>query len=384
MKIVQLVPYYLPYNGGQEVFISNLSKQLVKLGHEICIVTSDFPKSKPDIFDGINIIRYKCIARPLRNPITPGLFKSYKKMVKYDVIHTHNEHSFAAMVAAIFRTHNNKPLIITSHGQLKFDNNFANMLERLYNKYIGYRILQLSDAVVALSLSDKQYISSLGVSPEKIRVIPNGIDPVELNQIYSSDLSLNHQLNEFLNTKNKIILFVGPIIQRKGIEYLIKSIPYIMKDKKYNDVGFVFTGTGDFMNKSKRLCNHLKVNKFVYFTHYLKRDELLKVYSSSDLFVLPSLSEGLPTSILEAMYFGLPVVATEIPGVVDHFKNFALLIPPKNEIKLAEAITELLKDDELCKKLSKIGKELIDASYTWDAIARRYEKIYLNMMEGVN
>jgi len=348
------------------------------MGHEVHIITSNFPKSEEqEIMDGITIERHKCLARPFRNPITPTFLTLGKKIKKFDVVHTHNEHSFAAMVAAYLRRKTDVPLILTCHGQLRFGNFFVDAFERTYSKSIGRMIFEISDHIVTLSASDKQYVSSLGIDSKKISIITNAIEPSELEKFYSGDLeSFRRKCN--LDEK-RVVLFVGPVIKRKGVEYLIRAIPIVLRN--ITEISFVFTGGGDFLDDAKLLSRKLGISGNVIFTGLIGMRELIKFYRISDLFVLPSFSEGMPTSILEAMYFGLPVVTTDIPGVRDHFSDVALLVPPKNENRLAEAIVRLLDDEKLRKKLSEAGKELVKHKYTWDVVAKKYEQIYKSTLE---
>lgn len=354
------------------------------MGHEVHIATSDYPNGeKEDVIDGITITRYKHLARPLRNPLTPSMLFLKKSISKYDIVHVHNEHSFAAMIAAYFRIRSNVPLILTCHGQLVFGNKVIDWLERIYSKTIGKKIFVIVDKIISLSNSDMNYISSLGINSNKMCVLPNAIDSEELSKMNHSTAELVKIKNSFTQkygiNEKRIIMFVGPVIQRKGVEYLIKSIPDILQGSGGNSV-FVLVGGGEFLEKARQLVKKMQISDYVIFTERLTEEELIETYQCADLFVLPSLSEGLPTSILEAMYFGLPVVATAIPGVKDHFKDVALLVPPKNEKKLAEAILAILNDTELAKRLSISGSNLTKNKYTWSMVAKRYEEIYCEMV----
>lgn len=386
LKILQIVPYFLPYHGGQERYVYNLSKYLVKMGHEVHVATSNYPDNgKDEIIDGITIKRYKCLARPLGNPLTPGMLLLGNEIKKFDIVHTHNEHSFAAMVAAYIRRRTDVPLILTCHGQLIFGSKMADYFEKVYSRIIGRGIFKAADRIISLSSSDLNYISSLGIDSKKISILPNAIDPEELFKLDSGTFEADNPKNSFLQGLNgkRIILFVGPVIQRKGVEYLIKSIPKVLI-KTGDDSVFVLVGGGEFLNQARQLTTEMQINDHVIFTGRLTEEELVETYRCADLFVLPSLSEGVPTTILEAMYFGVPVVATDIPGVKDHFKDVALLVPPKNADRLAETIVKLLDDEELTRRLSKAGAELIKGKYTWDVVAKEYEGIYIEMQEGVN
>ncbi len=377
MKILQLVPYFLPYNGGQERYVYNLSKHLIEMGHEVHVITSNYPKCRRyEIIDGITVKRYTCLFRPLRNPITPGLLTIEKKIKDYDVVHTHNEHSFAAMVAAYFRKKINIPLILTCHGQLRFGKDLADWFERFYSRTIGKKILRRADSIVALSPSDAKYISSFGVSRDKIHILPNAIDIKTLSVKNNN----NRDFVERYNLTKPIILFVGPVIRRKGIQYLLKAIFTLWKEK-HKEATFLIVGDGDYLEKAKSFVTKHKLEKFVRFTGRISQEELIQSYKVADIFVLPSLSEGLPTTILEAMYLGLPVIATDIPGVKDHFKDAAILIPPRDEKSLAEAIIKLINNPDLRKKLSRIGRELVVRKYTWKKVAKGYEKLYENLIK---
>ena len=162
LKILQIIPYFPPYIGGQERYIYNLCKYLKKKGHEITIATSDYPHGAVNSDENWGRIkRYNCIIRPLRNPITPGMLDLKKEIDDYDLIHTHNEHSFAAIMASHLRAMTDKPLILTCHGQLRFGDAITDTIERLYSRCIGRKILGRCDAICVNSILDMKYIGSL-------------------------------------------------------------------------------------------------------------------------------------------------------------------------------------------------------------------------------
>jgi len=382
MKIIQFAPYFTPYLGGQENYIFNLSTHLVDNDNLVSIFTANYPRCKTkEIIRGISVSRYPCFARPLRNPIVPKLLSPEEDVSGYDVVHTHNEHSFAAIAAAHISKKKNVPLAVTCHGQLRFGNPVYDSIERFYARSLGRSVFERADAIIALSASDRDYISSLGIDKDKIAVIPNAINPSELDRyrFKSNELKLFKESNNL--SGRWIVLFVGQIIQRKGVSYLLKSIPLILKNFKEN-VTFVFVGAGDCLRENLSLARDLGIEKHVLFTGPVSASDLIAFYQISDLFVLPSLSEGLPTSILEAMHFNLPVVSTDIPGTRDHFYDFALLAPPKDEHALADAVQTLLIDEGLAKRLSRVGKALVTSRYTWDRVTREHEALYSKICES--
>lgn len=385
MKILEFTPYFIPYIGGQEKYVHNLCKYLVRSGHDVTVITSNIPKgNKHEINNGIKIFRYFCLGTILRNPITPGFIFLKSKIANYDIVHIHNEHSTSALLAAVYRLNVDVPLVVTCHGQLKFGDSIKNFIEKIYSRLFGKMIFKISDLIIALSESDKKYIISLGIPSEKIKVIPNAIDKYQYQyqsgQI--SDVEFQNFKNKYILSDKKIVLFVGQVIKRKGIEYLLKAIPIVVKNYSINEIQFVIIGNGDMLIDAKKLCYSLGIENHVLFLSDINNKDLEKFYFISDIFVLPSLSEGLPTVILEAMYFGVPVIASDIPGINDYFSETAILVPPRNEREIAYSILRVFTDKKDVKELSKKGKEFIDSKFSWDKIAQEYECLFKDLRES--
>jgi len=193
MRILQVSPYFYPYVGGQERYVYELSKKLTEYGHEVTIFTSNFPKKKAfEVTNDIEVHRFEIIGRPLRNPIAPGLlFSIIKEMEDFDVVHAHNEHGFTTLLCALVKTVKGKtPLIISCHGQLKFNNLLKDFIEHIYSRFLGTMIFESADAIIALSPSDKRYISSFGINQRKVKVIPNAVDPSKLPAFQRFDSAL--------------------------------------------------------------------------------------------------------------------------------------------------------------------------------------------------
>ncbi|KUG21150.1 glycosyl transferase, group 1 family protein [hydrocarbon metagenome] len=380
---MQIAPYFTPYNGGQERYIYHLSRHLIRMGNEVDIITSNYPPNKEtEEIDGINVRRYYCVARPLRNPLSPGFLLLGKRFREYDIVHTHNEHSSAAMVAAFFKDRYHAPLILTCHGQLRFGDYLSDTIEKWYSTSLGRLIFGKSDRIVALSDTDKQYISSFGIHEKKISVIPNAIDPEQLGHPSIDGAACEAVREKYSLAGKRIVLFVGQVIRRKGIEYLIKAIPRVLQHVRRSDVIFVLTGIGDYLFDARRDAKTMEIEENILFTGLISMEDLIALYKISDIFVLPSLSEGLPTCILEAMFFGLPVVGTDIPGVRDHFKDHILLVPPRDDGALADAVIRLLEDEELARRLSGDGRKLVMSKYVWNAVTENYIAMYKGLVRG--
>lgn len=375
MKIAQITPYFLPHTGGVERYVYNLSKNLIRDGHTVEVITSNVPEGRAlDVVDGIPVRRLKCIGEPLRNPLVPSIIFLFDELKKFDIIHVHNLYSSLALSIPLLKKFCKIPLVLTHHGQLIYGEPVKDTCVKIYEKSIQKIILKSVDNAVVLSESDAQYISSSGLNKGNIKILPNAINPGDFTKYMNVDTT--EFIAKYHLEGRKRILFVGAVTNRKGIPTLIKSIPLLLKKVLKEEVVFVIVGSGENLSDARALARDLGVESHVVFTGRLPFVELIQAYRSSDLFVLPSLSEGLPTSILEAMYFGLPVVSTDIPGVRDHFSDFALLVLPRDEKALADAIHTLLEDGGLTKSLSQKGKALVTSQYTWECVTGEYETLY--------
>lgn len=376
MKILQVSPYFHPYVGGQERYVRSLCRALVDRGHDVEIFTSNFPKGKKhELIDGIEVRRFDIIGRPLNNPISLTLFFHLLKHCKrFDIVHVHNEHAASSLYCAILKSYKNFPLVVTCHGRLKFDNLAKDLIVYAYDKTLGAGLLKKADKVITLSYSDKKHILSLGVPIEKISVIPNGVDLSEY------DFQHSDPPKEITFEGKRVVLFVGPILKRKGPQLLIRAIPLIVKE--HPDTVFVFVGRGSFKERTEKLSRELGVKKFVYFTGYIPKDQLHYLYKRSDIFVLPSSSEGFPYTVLDAMVFSKAIVSTAIPCIEEYLSESALLIPPGNSEALADAVIRLLDDRKLARDLGTKAHRLIETRFNWNVVVSEVLDVYAEILKS--
>ena len=379
MKILQVAPYFLPYMGGQEIYIYNLSKHLVAMGHEVHIITSNYPKSKYyEEIDGITVERNDVEFRPLRNPISKGFFNIKELANDFDIIQTHNLFAFSSWMASYYKKKFDYPLILTDHGKLKFGLWYKDFFVHIYSRTIAKEILYKTDYITVLSDFQRKRLSSICPnSSHKINVIPNAIDTDLFNELDKKSSRTNYNSFNFL--------YVGQMIKRKGLTWLINALKVVIKSE--TDVKLILVGDGVDIDYYKKLVEELDLNNHVEFLGRINnKSELVKIYKNADVFVLPSLSEGLPTVILEAFYFGLPVISTNLEGIKEYFGNYAFLVPPRDSLSLAGAMIYLCKDDHLeeAKKLSKKFINLIETKYSWNVVVAKYENAYNKILSNDN
>lgn len=370
MKIVQITPYFLPHIGGIERYVYNLSKYMIARGHSVDIITSAIPESlSEEVIDDIRVFRYPCLGEPLGNPIITGIFSLQKQLSQYDVIHIHGIYTYLA-----FRTVMNidvsihQRVILTHHGRVVYPKSIKNLFPKIYENTIIRYILNRVGRVVVLSDSDKIQIKSLGMDQNHISIIPNGIDTNLFRR--SEPEEINAFLEKYDLHDKKIILYLAVVSKRKGIYDLINSLSGVSIDNAH----LLVVGSGPDMDKAQFLAEKIGLSKRITFSGKLSFKELLASYSVASVYVLPSYFEGMPTTIIEALVMGVPVIATRIPGVKDNFSDYATLVEPGNPDELARAIEHVLNNGDTRCKLGASEIAMFDSKYVFEKYATIYQR----------
>ncbi len=175
----------------------------------------------------------------------------------------------------------------------------------------------------------------------------------------------------------KIVLFVGRLVLPKGIGYLIRAMPAVLKEVP--EAKLVIVGEGEEQKKLVALVRNLALEDKVEFRGYVKFKELVKSYRAASVFVLPSFTrlENFGIVLLEAMACRTPVIASDIPGVRENItKANGLLFPPRDVDSLADSIITIISDDEKVKRMGEAGRKLVEEKYDWNEIAEQVSKLY--------
>jgi len=370
MHICMVCMDFPPVARGIGHYVHYLSKKLIEKGHKVTVLTRGSWKGTTyEKIDQINVYRVRFAPTYPFHLQFHGFF--IDKLIRqiepdFDVIHLHNP-----LVPLV---HTSLPTIITEHGTVKGGIAHREILDlfslglKIFSKiYVSHekKLLKNVDKITAVSESCVDEIKTFyGI--KDVEITYNG---VETNFFVPGDF----------NEEKSAILYVGSLDARKGLPDLIKSAIYVCKELP--DVKFMLVGRGPLKNKLKKMVDHLDLNENVFFSGYLNRDELVKCYQKSTIFVLPSYYEGLPTTIMEAMSCGLPVIATDVLGtselVVDGKTGF--LVPPKSPDKLSVKILDLLNDKNLRKTMGNNSRELIKEKYDWNIIERNIERLYYEL-----
>jgi len=242
--------------------------------------------------------------------------------------------------------------------------------------FICRNLLRGADAIICESDYFRDLLHQLGIPKGKIFVIANGID---LGKFKVGDKPSARQQLGLLEGKT-IILNIGGMSPVKGQKYLVEAIPEIIAKDKH--VQFIFVGDGEVRKELESLVSASELNPYVLFAGMQNVSQIPLWLNAADIFVLPSLSEGNPNVLLEAMACGLAVVSTAVGGIPDMIrdKQEGLLVLPKSPQALARQITTLIRDKTLRKKLGQNGLKMVQANYgTWKRQSAKLKTIYENL-----
>lgn len=227
---------------------------------------------------------------------------------------------------------------------------------------------RIATGLIAVSGFTKEQALEEGISDNKIKIIYNGIDP----QLFSQKFTCESQP---ISDKDKfIILSVGRLVEQKGHAYLIDSALKVLET--FPNAIFYLAGDGPLFNTYKSKINDLGLSgKFVLLGN---RNDIPKLLAESDLFVFPSLYEGLPISLLEALASGVPVICSAIPAVSDFICDGqnGKLVPVCDSKALATGIIELLIDEPLRTMFSLNGRKLIEDTFSISNMGYNYKKLF--------
>jgi glycosyltransferase involved in cell wall biosynthesis len=362
MKIVMIVDHFPPkWLHGTEIATYNLAKHLAKRKHEIHVITSydeGLPKGLPnfDIKCGFYVHR---IAWPKIRIVGVLIFwlKIFFeiRIINPDIVQVQS--LGIGIPAWLSRKILKIPFIIWGRGGDVYQPSY-------YIRMTSGLILRDADAIIALT--EDMRIKLKEISSREIFVVPNGIDLDQFNNMFSNVL----KEEDF-----KKIICVGRFHPIKGHQYLIKAMKRVHDE--IADAVLILIGDGEERERLEALSIKLDIQKSVQFTGEVPHEQIHSHMHQADIFVLPSISEGFPSVILEAMACGLPIVASRVGGIPDIITNDTngYLVEVKDSNDLANKMIILLQDDVLRKKISDNNRLLVK-KYSWENVIFELEKIY--------
>lgn len=247
-----------------------------------------------------------------------------------------------------------------------------------YYKPLTYKLTQKvvaeADQLVAVSWALKEAVEALAQPKREIRVIYMGCD----TEVFRPNEAAREQVREFLgiSAHEMIILFVGRLVEAKGIFELIEAFSQIQS--RYPQTHLVFVGDDRDRAKLEVQVKQKKLDRAIHFVGVRPHSEMPTWLNAADLLVLPSHNEGLPNVVVEALACGIPVIATNVGGIpeVVEDKKSGLLIDTGDVDSLISAIESLLQDKEKRKEMGAYGRSSIEQKFSWSRSAKALKELY--------
>lgn len=372
MRILRVTSDLYPYVvGGLGVHAREMSKSQVKLGHEVTILTTSMADRMPDNLDGFRVACFKNNAKLLGNTISLGLlFKLFRIRKSYDIIHAHSHLFFSTNVCALIRKIGSSPLVITNHGIMSAS--APDWFNLLYLKTIGRWTLNTADRIICYTEEEKEnLISILHIPESKIAVIPNGINTKQFHPRAGDHAA---------DTIN--LLWVGRFVKGKGVEYIVQAMDILVKE--IPSLHLTLIGEGPERDCIRELIESLELDNNINIIDFVPYDEMPWFFQDSDIFVLPSLHEGVPRTALEAMSCELPVVISDLPHLRDLIDGGGVMFPKKDVQALVDHLRVLIFDDDKRTKMGRNAREKIVWEYSWERIVARTLNVYQGVISSAH
>lgn len=337
-------------------------------GHRVTVLLAGCQKETDRMLFGDQVDfhfapKWDILSRVLSTPYP--VFKDvsrYIKMINPDIVHV-NSHLFLTSLQAVKAARSlGIPSVVTVHGFMAERGMLLNILQRTYIRLVAKSIFENSSTVICLTDKDAASVAKIAGSYDKISIVPNGVD-VEL-------------FNSSSEKDSDLITWVGRFVPEKGLVYLVEAMQEIVTHRQ--NTKLVLVGDGSLKFELMKLTDKLGLSKNVTFFGSAGRTEVAHLLSKSSIFAFPSLREGMPFALLEALASGNAVVASNIDGInviIEDDWN-GVLIPPRNSVELAHSILRLLNDDGLRRKLSENARVAVRERYSWDRVLDQLDNVY--------
>lgn len=357
--------------------------KLAERGHNIHILGTGV-KDEPsyEFSYGVNIHRCGSFLdiSQLQYPISFPVLLIKRLTKEFDIDLTHGlglQATNTASVGILARLFSSVPFVLSIQGISKTGGSpFVDALSRSYDFSFGRMIVKTCRKVIVLGKALVGRALQLGASKEKIIICPPGVDVKRFNP----DMNPYAGFKEHLGLRRSFVIgFVGRFVQLKGIFDLIKACKIVSKE---HSIHLLLIGDGPLREKLVRTTHSQGIPATI--TGWVSNPEIY--YSVMDVFVLPSYSEGLPRTCLEAMAMEKPLIVTDVGASREIVRNAenGFIVSPGNPELLAEKIFALLENNSILEEWGRTSRSIVEEKYTLDEEVRRLERIYYEVVDECN
>ena len=379
--LVVFCPLYPPSVGGLQNHAEQWNREMVKLGHDVTVFTPRVAggSHREVTLEGVTILRFPAFELIPNWPV-PKIWRgsfwrslraiavsSRQQAASTTIVVSRTRFFTTSLVALLFSRWRKLPWLHIEHGSdyVQLENPALQMLAKLYDHTLGRLVLHSATKIVANSKASAAFVKKL--SGREAKVIYRGIDVEKIDQIRPAKIRTSPHPSPTLGEGDKWnITYAGRLIDGKGVADLLQAFAKLVTSHRSPAPTLLIVGDGPQRAALERLVQRLSLADSVHFLGEKSWEETIAVLKNSDVFVNPSYTEGLPSSVVEAVLCGCRVVATdvggtrEIPGVT--------LVPPRAPKQLATSIDEILREP------SSIATDAARQQFSWTTSAQRYDQ----------
>lgn len=359
---------------GGGIASTQLIEALIKRGIDISVVTRAEKDIVRELYD-IPIYRTRYLYLGFReSKITHSLFAAYKALEVSkgcDIIHSHNPP--AALAGFLASKLRGIPHLLTMHGP--WAGVRQRWITRKMARLIEWFAVHMVDHITCVSQSLKKEMNEVyGVKEEKLTYIQNAVNTDMFKR--GDKEEAREKLGLDLAPEDKLILYTGRFVEEKGLPYLLEGSTSVFD--KHENVRILLIGGGFDEEIVRRwLKENSKYRDRIFTVGFFGYEKMVNAYNSSDIFVLPSMAEGMSCSLLEAMACELPVIATRVGGNTELIdKERGILVEPRNPGEIREAIEKILNDEDMAKRMGRNAREFVKKNMNVGGRVNKFIKLY--------
>lgn len=354
---------------GAETMILQLLRAMTRAGHQTLLgVFKNEQNPHTELSDRAKELSLDTIELPCAGRIDLSTVKQIAACAGdfgADVVHSHGYKANVYALLASFRS--SRPLVSTCHNwtaQTRSIRAYAHFDRFVLKRF--ERVFSVSDDVMGA-------LKQSGVNGSKVFVIPNGIALSDFESAEPVGFA-------GIPAGAPLIGMVGRLVEAKGFQYVLEAAPAILTS--FPDAHFVLIGDGPYRDRLAEKCAAQGITSRVVFAG--KRDDMPGVYRSLDMLVLPSLNEGMPMTLLEAMAARLPVIASRVGGIPKMVRNgeTGLLVNPTDVQGLRQAIEALLADRTMSRRMGESGRRWVVGNASVEHMTQSYLRHYEEVLRS--
>ncbi len=375
IRVLHLVNEFNPASTNRRVknLITGLDRDRY-INHVGCVKRPDGPMADEFQEVGAKVINFGKSAGKFGYKLFPQLAR-YIREQHIDIVHTHALRA-DLMGGLAVRLMRDRPILFASKGNTSYIPSQKGWLAR---NILYWPVMYLPDKIITVSEAMRnQIIARLRLNPNRIMALHTGI---ESDSFYKPETRNACREKLGIAPGDFVATYTGRLVTGKGLDDLLCAVHQLADLQKQCRV--LIVGEGPLRDPLQKLAQELDVAPHVDFIGF--RSDIPEILAATDVFVLPSLSEGLPQSVMEAMSAGKAIVSTSVGGVVEliepETEKTGILVPPRNPQALAEALGRLCDNQHLCEELGMNARAFVRRHFSTERMVRGYDKLYQHMRE---